>query len=71
MVDDTGSVSVVFWDRLANDLLQRTAAELKNALMNVSTFNCISAVYNFVELFNDKTCFYRRVGSMTFQMNVT
>lgn len=36
VVDGTGSTSVVFWDRQANDLLHRSAAELKHSLINVS-----------------------------------
>lgn len=43
--DSSGSVSVVFWDRLARQLLNKTAAELKEGFARVCF--CIDFLFNY------------------------
>lgn len=36
--DSTGTTSVVFWDKLAHELLNKTAPELKEILLKACVF---------------------------------
>lgn len=41
VADDSGTASVVFWDKLATQIFGKTASEMKQILLSVSSYMII------------------------------
>lgn len=70
--DDTGSCSVVFWDKLATELLHQSAAELKQMLIAVMKIIHFYSLYTLSVEMNELICFslLRRNVNMISRPNV-